>query len=258
MRSEAARFWDSVPAELRKYPRDIERAVAHALPLHVVRIPKLHVHHIAKWCTSHGTAFNCDYPDRALRGCLVAFRGQGAIFVDGTDPADETRFTIAHETGHFLADYADVRSAAIKSFGQSITAVLDGERQASPVERVAAMLRSVPIGVHTHLARRENANWAVLEGTESRADQLAVELLAPWRLLRTEAGRHAGRSRDEAINRFAGRLARRCGIPQDVAVLVAGARLPVDTRPAFLRALRSRVEIVSSPGNKVTGGQASQ
>src|SRR2546427_5774622 len=126
VRSEATRFWSSLPAGLRRYPRDTERAVAYALPLHVVRIPKLHVHHIAGWCVTHGTAFSCEYPDHALRGCLVAFRGQGAIFVDGTDPADETRFTIAHETGHFLADYTDLRSSAIKSFGESIAAVLDG------------------------------------------------------------------------------------------------------------------------------------
>jgi Zn-dependent peptidase ImmA (M78 family) len=187
---------------------------------------------------------------------LVAFRGQGAIFVDGTDPADETRLTIAHETGHFLADYADLRSAAIKSFGESIAAVLDGERQASSAERVTAMLRRVPIGVHTHLARRENANWAVLEETESRADQLAIELLAPSRPLRTKVRRYAGKPRDEAIAGFGRWLARRFGVPVEVALQLAAARLPIDTRPSFLRALRAGVELSSPAGNKRIDGQA--
>lgn len=116
-----------------------------------------------------------------MRGCLVAFGGDGYIFVDGTDPADEQRFSIAHETAHFMVDYWYPRQQALEKFGPAILEVLDGRRAPTFEERLSAIFGEVPIGVHSNLMERENegqmnsAVWSI----EDRADRLALTLLAP-------------------------------------------------------------------------------
>jgi len=113
---------------------------------------------------------------------LIAFRGQGLIFVDGTDPDDERRFTTAHEISHFLADYWRPREWALMKLGAKIADVVDGLRNPTVSERLHAVLGSTPIGVHTDLMERD-MRLDDLSGTlwsiEDRADRIGLALLAP-------------------------------------------------------------------------------
>jgi hypothetical protein len=104
------------------------------------------------------------------------------VFLDGSDPEDELRFSLAHEVGHFLIDYVWPRDRAIKRLGPGISEVLDGRRLPSIEERVDAVLGDAPIGVHTHLMDRlpsGEIGCGRISGVEHRADRLALELLAP-------------------------------------------------------------------------------
>jgi Zn-dependent peptidase ImmA (M78 family) len=116
-----------------------------------------------------------------LMGCLVAHRGYGVIFVCGSDEPEEQRLTIAHEAAHFLLDYLLPRQQVIAALGDSVADVLDGLRAASPMERASAVLSHLRLGPHVHLfPRREGEeNSAPHMCVESRADELAIELVAP-------------------------------------------------------------------------------
>jgi hypothetical protein len=121
-------------------------------------------------------------PDRPLRGCLVAFRGRGLVFVEGNDDATEIQLTLAHEAAHFLCHYVAPRDDAIARLGPQILEVLDGIRAPTNEERLAGVLRGCPIGQYRHLMSR-NHTGAVLsvdvERAETEADLVALELLAP-------------------------------------------------------------------------------
>jgi hypothetical protein len=117
-----------------------------------------------------------------VRGCLIAYGGHGTIFVDGSDPADEQKFTIAHELGHFISDYLIVRETAISKFGETITDVLDGLRRPTVTERVHAALISTSLVIYTNLMERDETSNSAHPGVwkiEDRADRIALALLAP-------------------------------------------------------------------------------
>ncbi len=144
-------------------------------------IAELRVRHILAW-TEH-VRIACSIPgrDRHLHGCLLAYRGQGTIFFDTEDPDVEQRFTLAHELAHFLLDYQAPRQRAITALGETILAVLDGDRLPTLEERFHAVLSTVPLGVMSHVMERPASGLptnAVLN-IEDRANRLALELLAP-------------------------------------------------------------------------------
>src|SRR2546421_204494 len=105
---------------------------------------------IESWLARRAVPFSFNCRSRAVRGCLIAFGGQGLIFVDGADPDDERRFTIAHEVGHFLVDYLLVRETALAKFGAKIIEVFDGLRLPSVSERVHALLTGTSLGIYTN------------------------------------------------------------------------------------------------------------
>ena len=96
-------FW-KLCGEKEPFPRNLERPLALALPVALIKLPQLKLKDIENWIKKHGLTFTfeCDY--RFVRGCLIAHAGQGILFIDGTDPIDEQRFTLAHEIAHFLID----------------------------------------------------------------------------------------------------------------------------------------------------------
>jgi hypothetical protein len=112
----------------------------------------------------------------------VARHGHGFAFIDGTDPDDERRYSVAHELAHFLRDYMRPREQIVQRIGQRGVEVLDGYRSATADERILATLRGTRIGFHVHLMDREDdgkpASGAIATSEES-ADRLAYELLAP-------------------------------------------------------------------------------
>jgi hypothetical protein len=175
-------FWQRAGGEPRKFPRNIETALLVALPVAIIYLPKLGVTAVEGWLARRNSNYRFACADRPLRGCLVAFAGKALIFVDGTDAENERRFTVAHEAAHLLYDYLRPRKQAIASFGANIIGFLDGERLPTATERLHALLRSVPIGVHVSLLDRAAGEPEVADmigRSENRADRIALALVAP-------------------------------------------------------------------------------
>ncbi len=246
-------FWIAA-GELEPFPRRLEGPVAWALPLAILKVPRLCVENVERRLTESGITFRVATPDRALHGCLVAYGGKGIVFLDGSDPEDELRFSLAHEIGHFLVDYVWPRDRAIKRLGPAIAVVLDGQRPPTVAERVDAVLGDAPIGVHTHLMDRlpsGETGCGRISGVEHRADRLALELLAPedyvLRLLWSERAPEED-SRERRLELL---LEGKFGLPRPVAreysrFLVGTGRRPPSVRE-WLEIDRSQVERLHGP-----------
>lgn len=176
-------FWSLVGQE-EPFPRTLEQSIAKALPVAVVKLPRLTVASLQGWLKKRGIDSCFFHQDRRLRACLLADRGRGLIFVDGSDPADEQCLSLAHELAHFLLDYLAPRKQVEDSFGDRGLEVFDGERAAQPVERLTALLHGTALRPFMHLMERSPSNeiesLRILEA-ETRAGQFALELIAPRR-----------------------------------------------------------------------------
>lgn len=178
-RPVARRFWERAGVA-EPFPRRLTPTIAATLPVAVVLLPKLTVAATAEWLAKRGAAHIDSSPDRPLRGCLVAQRGHGFVFLDGSLPEDELRLTVAHETSHFLHHYEAPRAAALELLGASLAGVLDGDRPATAQERMRGALRGVQIGIYEHmLDRSDGAPDEATSRAEAEADLIAFELLAP-------------------------------------------------------------------------------
>jgi hypothetical protein len=173
----AEQFWGRVH-EAFPFPRDIERATMLALPVFVVKLPRLTVERIASWLHARGAAIAVPLCEGDMAGCVVAHRGRAVIFVAGSDPADEQRATVAHELAHFIRHYLVPRERAVRTLGVAIVGVLDGDREPTYAERARGVLRDVPVGVHVHILPRGDRQGVIAQ-VEREADELALELLAP-------------------------------------------------------------------------------
>ncbi len=171
-------FW-SLCGETEGFPRSLERPLALALPVALVKMPRLCLQDIEHWVNQREVPFTFSCRNREVRGCLIAQSGHGLLFVDGTDPEDEQRLTMAHEISHFLLDYWLPRERAMGKLGPQISDVLDGLRPATVTERVHAVLGSISIGPYTSLMERGDGQNAIVWDIENRADQVALALLAP-------------------------------------------------------------------------------
>lgn len=214
----AERFWAQAGGRPAP-PADMERAIAWALPIDVQDMAGLSVTGIAAWLTARGLPRPPLGPARRLRGCLIARRGQGLVFVDADDPPEERRFTLAHEAAHFLLDYQGKRERALARLGEAILPVLDGERPPTRQERLHAALADVPLGLHAHLMERRPDGVPCLEAAEAEcdADRLALELLAPEGEALALVRATRGGSYTERAARAAESLAARFGLPAAVA-----------------------------------------
>ena len=238
--TEAAdQFW-TWAGEREGFPRRLERSVAFALPLTIIALPRLRLHAIDTWLAQQSVAASLHQGNRRLRGCLVAYGGSGLVFLDGTDPDDERRFSLAHEVAHFLLDYHLPRQAALARLGERIRPVLDGLRPPTQTERIDAVLSRTPLGLHLHLLER--GAWGYAEGrveeAERRADDLALELLAPA----DEALRRLTASGEAlSVERAVALLTGDMGLPQAAAEVYA-RRLVGPSRPplSFVRRIGAR------------------
>lgn len=180
LRSTVHDFWLAA-GESEAFPRNLETAVLWALPVVVVKLPKLWIRDVEAWLEDRQIPFRLRISDRPLHACLIAHSGNGAVLLNGTDHASEQRFSLSHEIAHLIVDYLWPRERAIEKLGARIVEVLDGERPATVEERVHGVLSGVPVGVHTHLMERRDGlvGCSQSASAEGRADRLALELLAP-------------------------------------------------------------------------------
>jgi hypothetical protein len=178
-RAEA--FWRTAGPH-NGFPRDIERAIAYALPLAIVRLPQLTVGSVAEWLRSRGIAAPSQQGCRPLRGCLFAYRGHGLVFIDGRDPTNEVRLVLAHEVAHFILHHLEPRQRALATLGETALEVLDGLRLPTPQERLAGVLGDIRLGDYLHAMARDDDGGirsGPIAGMEAEADILGFELLAP-------------------------------------------------------------------------------
>lgn len=179
--ARAEKFWDQAGI-FEPFPRFLERAVAWALPLTVVKLPRLGLLELRDWLERRNIFFSLTIPNRRLRACLIARVGYGFIFLDGSDADDERRFSLAHELAHFILDYLDPREKVLEFLGDAGHEILDGQRAPTAEERLRGVLHSVKLNIYLHLMERTSTGiverFQVLKA-EDRADRLALELLAP-------------------------------------------------------------------------------
>jgi hypothetical protein len=180
LRDRAAEFWSGAPEAARRRA-DVEAAIAWVAPLAVVALPALDGKAARDWLAERGVRLSDGAARRPLRGLLLATRGVGMVFLDGTLPQPERRFTVAHELGHFLFDYLEPRERVLRE-APSLLEVVDGRRSPTSAERAQAVLAGVPLGLHAHLLERDVHGGAAadVEAAEDAASQFALELLAPW------------------------------------------------------------------------------
>lgn len=223
-RNVADAFWQQAGGRpLYGSPANVERAATRALPVAFLRLPALHTSDICAMLARIETAPWLDNAPRPLRGCLIADAGAALILVDENDPEDEQRMTVAHEVAHLLLHYLKPREKAVTAFGSGILAVLDRTRIPTLGERLSAILRNVPIEPFQHAMDRRRPRLAgrVAE-IEDEADDLAIELLAPWRELQSLRPVSPGAIRE------------RFGLPAPVAAQLAGMIRPATTTPGVV------------------------
>ncbi len=233
----AEAFW-ATAGEPEPFPRDLRIPIANSLPLAVVSMPALRLASVDLWMRKQGVVCGIGIDDRRLRACLVARYGQGIIFLDGSDPEDEQRFSLAHELAHFLRDYLHPRRLASQRLGESVLEVLDGDRPPRHEERVHALLARVQFGFHVHLMDRSpdgNIVSDAIAEAERDADRLALELLAPSAEVLGEASQYPPERRREALVRS---LVEVYGLPSTLAAYYALLLAPKSEQgSSFIRRL---------------------
>ncbi len=226
----AEAFWKSAGGRARfGCPPEIERAAARILPVAVHRVRGLHTGMITELLARMRANPWFDGSPRMLRGCLIADVGRALILVDEDDPEDEQRMTVAHELSHLLLHYFKPREEALTAFGAGIIAVLNRTRPPTLGERLSSVLRDVPIEPFRHAMDRAGVHHArAVSAMEDEADDLAVELLAPWRELRTLRSAAPGTLREKF------------GLPAPVAARLAGMMKAPGTTSGVLDLFRQK------------------
>jgi hypothetical protein len=229
----AQRFWEAVGEEPAGFPRDLRRAIALALPLAVVELPRLRVAAVEDWLAQRRRPLSLAAADRRVRACLLVYEGSGVVFLDGTDPEAEQRFSLAHEVAHFLLHYALPREWVVQRLGQPILAVMDGARPPSTNERIDAVLTGAgPLRLQLHLLDRPDHGPAVFGGlgaVEEWADTLALELLAPGEAVQACLAGCASAGEAEHA------LGATFGLPASVAAALAQEQRPVPDQSLLQR-----------------------
>lgn len=176
----AERIWREVGYR-PDFPRDLVRPVMETFDLAIILLPRLSIDAVAQWLTDRGRVPIRSTGNRLLSGCLLAQRGHGLAFIDGSLASNERRFAVAHELAHFFAHYLVPRRRALTRFGPSIQSVLDGDRQPTLAERLSEILRETPLGPYQDFLARDVAGCPDdhIQTIETEADLIALELLAP-------------------------------------------------------------------------------
>jgi hypothetical protein len=175
------------------------------VPVFVVKVhrQRLDTAYIQNRLQRRGVHLPTPWTERRLSGCLVAFKGEAAIFVDGTLSPDDCRVVLGHEFGHYLADYEWPRLRALRGLGDGILDVLDGSRPPTDRELLAATLAQVQVGVYVHYMDRSTHGGisSLVTEVEETANVVAAELLAPRDAVLAEiAGIRGGHDRQAIVS----------------------------------------------------------
>jgi hypothetical protein len=219
----AGTFWREA-GFVEGFPRSLRAAVdLSTFELTLKDRPDLSIDGVENYLAHQGTSWRCGEADRPLHACLVAIHGHGWIFLDAGDSPRERVYSLAHELGHFLRHYWQRRQRAVAALGPPIVEVLDGRREPRPGERLHALLRGVPVGVHSHLMHRDKVLVPpAVAQAEAEADRLAWELLAPEAEVLVRLGTRADRERAAAV------LVEEFGLPAGPAGEYAGVLFPAE------------------------------
>jgi hypothetical protein len=216
-------FWQRV-GEPEPFPRRLEGAIVWTLPVFVVRLRGLSLCAARRWLLRRGQRLPLAAADRPLRGCLLAQFDRGVIFLEEDLSPEEQRAILAHELGHYLAEYEGPRRRIQRRLGPSVLPVLDGRRPATTAEELGATLARVRLRAHVHFMERTFDPLCLqsLQRSERIANELACELLAPRQTVlecvRTE---QVERSQE----RWQELLCRRFGLPGNWAAAYASQLL---------------------------------
>ncbi len=177
-----AEVWEE-SGEVLPFPRELEHFIACNKRVNVDALPDLSVAAIRNRLSRLPHTFGLDVRNRRLYGCLVAYHGGGTIFVEARLAPSDRRVIVAHEFGHFLADYESPRRRGERRIGPQLLQIFDGERAPTDIERLEATLAGVDLRSHVHyMERTEYGTYRpATSHVEQRANDLALELLAPWR-----------------------------------------------------------------------------
>lgn len=213
-------FWAKA-RQIEPFPRCLELAVLWALPLAIVKLPRLGIKDLRNWLITKGIPFDYTAAECRLRACLLAREGRGIVFIDGTDSEDQQRFSLAHEIAHFICDYLEPRKKLIALFGESVCSVLDGQRMPTAREKLEGIFHGIEIGSFTHLLDRSQSGdierFEILD-SEDNADLLALELLAPRSIVISVLEDQRIQWRDpSAIEIAKEALMRKFGLPKPIA-----------------------------------------
>ena len=216
-----ADFWRRVGSE-EPFPRHLERSIMLTTPVFVVKVhrQRLDTAYIRDRLQRRGISLPMPWAERKLNGCLVAFDGEAAIFLDGTLQADEARVILAHEFGHYLADYEWPRQKALRYFGNDILPVLDGARPAQSADLLAASLSGLQIGAYVHYMDRSTdvTIRSLVSHVEDSANAVGAELVAPRKTVFAAMAEHGTRANTAACSAL---LKTQFGLPQAYAALYA-------------------------------------
>lgn len=233
----AAAFWDEA-GEPAPFPRDLRPVIVSTLPLSMVELPALTVGAVRAWLIRRGLPWCVAASDRPLHACLVVRDDGGIVFLEAGDAEDERRFSLAHETAHFLRHYRQPRQRAASRLGDDALEVLDGKRPPRMEERLHALLAGVPLGFHLHLLGRDDGHRpasAALATAEREADRLAWELLAPVAEIASRVGVAPDRARLVRL------LLDDFGLPLAAAQGYAAVLTPMPVVDPILQRLRRKI-----------------
>ena len=178
----AATFWDQVGPP--PSPRDLDYVIHCFRPsVSLVPLSNLNIQAIRQWLSRTGHSLELDARERPLNGCLVADHGAAFLFVRAGLPAEDHRMIVAHEFAHYLADYEQPRNRACRRVGPALLSIFDGDRPASAAEDIEASLAGIDLKPHVHyMERSADGTWSeAVNQVEQTANDLALELIAPWR-----------------------------------------------------------------------------
>lgn len=182
----AQHFWEEsqLPRHFPIHVSVLEQAILLTRPISIVKINKLTLNAIVCFLYNRGISLQNMPDNKELYGFVISQANHTYIFINGAESVQEQSFTLAHEFAHFLLDYEIPRQELINKFGLDICDALNNKRPFSSEERIAALVKGINLKQFSHLldvpAATAFQRYNIWKA-EAFADQLALELLAPYK-----------------------------------------------------------------------------